>query len=132
MTTFLFASVATSGLRVLAYTRFTRRDRFVLAAALSFGFGDLLVPDIFTHLFDGVNAGKGLQGLLNSITIILSTPCEHIITDCWSRTNDTFESLIRRDCSHNIESYTTTGGLVLGGRWSRQGRSRYRRRERYT
>jgi hypothetical protein len=50
----------------------------VLAAALSFGFGDLLVPNIFTHLFDGVNAGKGLQGLLNSITIILSTPCEHI------------------------------------------------------
>jgi hypothetical protein len=51
----------------------------VLAAALSFGFGDLIVPDIFTHLFDGVHAGKGLQGLLNSITIILSTPCEHIV-----------------------------------------------------
>ncbi|KAI9447860.1 xanthine/uracil permease [Lactarius indigo] len=74
VTTFLFASVATSGLRVLAYTQFTRRDRFVLAAALSFGFGDLLVPGIFTHLFDGVNAGKGLRGLLDSITIILSTP----------------------------------------------------------
>lgn len=74
VTTFLFASVATSGLRVLAYTQFTRRDRFVLAAALSFGFGDLLVPGIFTHLFDDVNAGKGLRGLLNSITIVLSTP----------------------------------------------------------
>ncbi|KAH9049606.1 xanthine/uracil permease [Lactarius hengduanensis] len=74
VTTFLFASVATSGLRILAYTQFTRRDRFVLAAALSFGFGDLLVPGIFTHLFDGVNAGKGLRGLLDSITIILSTP----------------------------------------------------------
>lgn len=75
VTTFLFASVATSGLRVLAYNRYTRRDRFVLAAALSFGIGDLLVPDIFTHLFDGVSANKGLQGLLDSITIILSTPC---------------------------------------------------------
>ncbi|KAI9467195.1 xanthine/uracil permease [Lactarius psammicola] len=74
VTTFLFASVATSGLRVLAYVQFTRRDRFVLAAALSFGFGDLLVPGIFTHLFDGVNAGKGLRSLLDSITIILSTP----------------------------------------------------------
>jgi len=74
VTTFLFASVATSGLRVLAYTRFTRRDRFVLAAALSFGFGDLLVPGIFTHLFDGVNPGKGLRGFLDSITIVLSTP----------------------------------------------------------
>ena len=77
VTTFLFASVAVSGARVLAYSRFTRRDRFVLAAALSFGIGDLLVPDIFTHLFDGVaHPNKGLQGLFDSITIILSTPCE--------------------------------------------------------
>ncbi|KAJ3488512.1 hypothetical protein NLI96_g2792 [Meripilus lineatus] len=77
VTTFLFASVATSGIRVLSYNHFTRRDRFVLAAALSFGFGDLLVPGIFTHLFDGVDAAKtnkGLQGLFDSITIVLSTP----------------------------------------------------------
>ncbi|OSX59621.1 hypothetical protein POSPLADRAFT_1150709 [Postia placenta MAD-698-R-SB12] len=75
VTTFLFASVAVSGVRVLSYTRFTRRDRFVLAAALSFGIGDLLVPDVFTYLFDSVqHPNKGLQGLFNSITIILSTP----------------------------------------------------------
>ncbi|KAL7284029.1 hypothetical protein ACG7TL_001305 [Trametes sanguinea] len=75
VTTFLFASVAVSGLRVLSFARFTRRDRFVLAAALSFGLADLLVPDIFTHLFDRVkNPNSGLEGLFNSITIILSTP----------------------------------------------------------
>ncbi|KAJ6596352.1 xanthine/uracil permease [Mycena vulgaris] len=75
VTTFLFASVAVSGLRVLAYVRFTRRDRFVLAAALSFGVGDLLVPGIFTHLFDGVNSpNKALRGFFDSITIVLSTP----------------------------------------------------------
>jgi uracil-xanthine permease len=75
VTTFLFASVAVSGLRVLSYIRFTRRDRFVLAAALSFGVGDLLVPRIFTHLFDRVeNPNKGLAGVFNSITIVLSTP----------------------------------------------------------
>ncbi|KAL7282500.1 hypothetical protein ACG7TL_003971 [Trametes sanguinea] len=75
VTTFLFASVATSGVRVLSYNRFTRRDRFVLAAAFSFGIGDLLVPTIFTHLFDGVShPNKGLQGLFDSITIVLSTP----------------------------------------------------------
>jgi len=80
VTTFLFASVAVSGLRVLSYNRFTRRDRFVLAAALSFGVGDLLVPDIFTHLFDGVrNPNKGLTGLFDSITIVLSTPCEILV-----------------------------------------------------
>ncbi|KAF9048052.1 Xanthine/uracil permease [Hymenopellis radicata] len=75
VTTFLFASVAVSGLRVLSFVSFTRRDRFVLAAALSFGFADLLQPEVFTHLFDGVdNPNSGLQGLFNSITIVLSTP----------------------------------------------------------
>ncbi|KAG6820924.1 hypothetical protein H0H93_009698 [Arthromyces matolae] len=75
VTTFLFASVAVSGLRILAYIKFTRRERFILAAALSFGVGNLLVPTIFTHLFDRVrNPNRGLQGLFTSITIILSTP----------------------------------------------------------
>ena len=77
VTTFLFASVATSGVRVLAYARYTRRDRFIIAAALCFGFGNLLVPEIFTHLFDGVhNPSSGLRGLLDAIEIILTTPCE--------------------------------------------------------
>lgn len=75
VTTFLFASVAVSGLRVLSYVKYTRRDRFILAAALSFGVGDLLMPGIFTHLFDGVkNPNNGLEGLFESITILLSTP----------------------------------------------------------
>ena len=44
---------------------------------MSFGVGDLLVPTIFTHLFDGVkHPNKGLQGLFDSITIVLSTPCK--------------------------------------------------------
>ncbi|KAJ3773644.1 xanthine/uracil permease [Lentinula raphanica] len=75
VTTFLFASVVVSGIRVLSLMEFTRRDRFITAAALSFGVGDLLVPKIFTELFNGVNnPNSGLQGLFNSITIILSTP----------------------------------------------------------
>jgi hypothetical protein len=77
VTTFLFGSVIVSGLRVLSFVKYTRRDRFILAAALSFGAGDLIMPDIFTHLFDGVkNPNNGLQGLFESITIVLSTPCE--------------------------------------------------------
>ena len=77
VTTFLFASVAVSGVRVLSYIRFTRRERFILAAAFSLGFGNLLVPTIFAHLFDGVhNPSKGLEGLFTSISIILSTPCK--------------------------------------------------------
>ncbi|KAG8762101.1 hypothetical protein FRC12_009186 [Ceratobasidium sp. 428] len=74
VTTFLFASVMVSGIRVLSTIKWQRRDRFILAAALSFGLGNLLVPEWFTHLFDGVEANSGLQGLFDSITIILSTP----------------------------------------------------------
>lgn len=101
VTTFLFASVAVchlnpdlkssnlahdsailykvSGARVLGFAKYTRRDRFVLAAALSVGLGDLLVPGIFTHLFDRVNnPSSALSGFLSSITIILSTPCAFV------------------------------------------------------
>jgi xanthine/uracil permease len=87
VTTFLFASVAVSGLRVLSYVKYTRRDRFILAAALSFGVGDLLMPGIFTHLFDGVkNPNNGLEGLFESITILLSTPCQSTsFTHCHCR-----------------------------------------------
>ncbi|QRW10320.1 xanthine/uracil permease [Ceratobasidium sp. AG-Ba] len=74
VTTFLFASAMVSGIRVLSTIKWQRRDRFILAAALSFGMGDLLVPEWYTHLFDGVNANSGLQGLFDSITIVLSTP----------------------------------------------------------
>ncbi|CAK5272522.1 unnamed protein product [Mycena citricolor] len=75
VTTFLFASVVVSGVRVLAYVRYTRRSRFILAAALSFGLGNLLVPGIFTFLFERVhNPSKGLEGFFSSITIVLSTP----------------------------------------------------------
>jgi xanthine/uracil permease len=44
MTTFLFASVATSGLRIISTVPFTRRNRFILAAAFAPGFGATLVP----------------------------------------------------------------------------------------
>ncbi|TEB33815.1 xanthine/uracil permease [Coprinellus micaceus] len=75
VTTFLFASVAASGIRVLATTKFSRRDRFILGAAFAFGFGNLLKHDTFTYLFERVdNPNKGLQGLFDSITIVLSTP----------------------------------------------------------
>jgi hypothetical protein len=67
-----------SGARVLAFNRYTRRDRFVLAGAMSFGIADLLQPRIFTNLFNGVNnPNSALQGWFDSITIVLSTPCEY-------------------------------------------------------
>ena len=76
VTTFLFGSVISAGIKVLSYMKFTRKDRFVLAAAASFGFGNMLVPKWATYLFERVESpGSGLQGLFNSIVIVLSTPC---------------------------------------------------------
>lgn len=47
MTTFLFAAVVASGIRIIATMPFTRRNRFVLTAALALGFGATMVPTWF-------------------------------------------------------------------------------------
>lgn len=45
MTTFLFSSVAVSGIRIISTVPFTRRNRFVLTAGLAIGYGATLVPE---------------------------------------------------------------------------------------
>lgn len=75
VTTFLFATVMVSGARVLSLVTWGRKERFVLGASFAFGFSDLLVPNWMSYLFEGVtDASTGLQGFLDSITIILTTP----------------------------------------------------------
>lgn len=44
MTTFLFASVAVSGIRIISTVPFTRRNRFILTMSLAVGYGATLVP----------------------------------------------------------------------------------------
>lgn len=44
MTTFLFSAVAVSGIRIISTVPFTRRNRFILTAGLSLGYGATLVP----------------------------------------------------------------------------------------
>lgn len=44
MTTFLFSAVAVSGIRIISTVPFTRRNRFILTAALAIGYGATLVP----------------------------------------------------------------------------------------
>jgi len=45
MTTFLFGAVAVSGIRIISTVPFTRRNRFILTAALAVGLGATLVPE---------------------------------------------------------------------------------------
>ncbi|KAI5198192.1 hypothetical protein AUEXF2481DRAFT_34666 [Aureobasidium subglaciale EXF-2481] len=71
MTTFLFASVATSGIRIISTIPFTRRNRFILAAALAPGFGAILVPTWFSYVFTYSGSNQALQGFFNAIVLVM-------------------------------------------------------------
>lgn len=74
VTTFLFSTVCVSGLRVISLCGFSRRDRVILAAALSLGMGNLLVPSWSSYIFTYEGDNHALTGFLDSIIIILETP----------------------------------------------------------
>lgn len=74
MTTFLFASVAVSGMAiVLRGAAFDRRSRFILTAGLALGYGATLVPDYFQNVFTYSGDNRSLQGFLNAIVLIMQT-----------------------------------------------------------
>jgi len=73
MTTFLFSSVAVSGLRIIATVGFTRRNRFILTASFAVGMGATLVPNWFSYVFTYAGNNKGLIGLINAIELVMST-----------------------------------------------------------
>jgi NCS2 family nucleobase:cation symporter-2 len=73
MTTFLFTSVAVSGLRIISTTPFTRRDRFVLTTSLVFGFGATMVPTWFAFFFTYNGDNNGLKGFLEAIELVMET-----------------------------------------------------------
>lgn len=74
MTTFLFTSVAVSGLAII--TRgvvFTRRNRFILTAGLALGYGATMVPTYFSNVFSYSGPNKSLQGFLDAIELVMTT-----------------------------------------------------------
>ncbi|PGG97130.1 purine permease [Blastomyces parvus] len=73
MTTFLFASVSVSGMRIISTIQFTRRNRFILAAALSLGMGATLVPNWFSFVFTYKGDNKAKQGLLDAVELVMTT-----------------------------------------------------------
>lgn len=72
MTTFLFCAVAVSGMSITATMPFSRRNRFILTASLSVGYGATLIPDWFEHFFT-YSGGGGLQGLIDAVNLIMET-----------------------------------------------------------
>lgn len=74
MTTFLFTSVAVSGIAIIARgVPFNRRNRFVLTAGLALGYGATLVPTYFASFFTYSGDNKSLQGFLDAIELIMET-----------------------------------------------------------
>lgn len=72
MTVFLFASVATSGIRILGYIEWTRRDRVIVAASLALALGVSLVPDWFSYVLPTFE-NEALQGLMEAVDTVIST-----------------------------------------------------------
>ncbi|KAJ9629737.1 hypothetical protein H2203_002118 [Taxawa tesnikishii (nom. ined.)] len=73
MTTFLFSAVAVSGIRIISTVPFTRRNRFILTAGLSLGYGATLVPTWFAYVFTYNGPNHALQGFYNAIVLVLET-----------------------------------------------------------
>jgi len=73
MTTFLFSAVAVSGIRIISTVPFTRRNRFILTAAMSLGFGATLVPNWFSYVFTYTGNNHAKQGLFNAIVLVMET-----------------------------------------------------------
>ncbi|CAO3590376.1 unnamed protein product [Absidia cylindrospora] len=73
MNAFLFASVTVSGIRILAYLSWTRRDRFIVTCALSLGLGVLLTPGWFTHVFSYQGDNESLKGFLSAVETVVGT-----------------------------------------------------------
>lgn len=71
MTTFLFASVATSGIRIISKVPFNRRNRFILTAALAPGFGATLVPTWFSYVFTYSGNNHALTGFFDAIVLVM-------------------------------------------------------------
>lgn len=74
MTTFLFCSVAVSGIAIITRgVPFNRRNRFILTASLAIGYGATLVPTYFSHVFSYSGDRQGLQGFLDAIELVMET-----------------------------------------------------------
>lgn len=73
MTTFLFAAVAVSGVRIISTVPFTRRNRFILTASLALGYGATLVPTWFSYVFTYQGDNRALEGFFQAIELVCET-----------------------------------------------------------
>ncbi|SMR50556.1 unnamed protein product [Zymoseptoria tritici ST99CH_1E4] len=74
MQVFLYATIAVSGLRILATIGWSRRDRFILSASLGLGLMDILVPEWFSDVLPPQPNNEQLDGFLRGVNLLVETP----------------------------------------------------------
>lgn len=66
--------MAVSGVRVLAYAKWTRRDRFIATTCFALGLASLCVPNWFSYIFTYKGSNAGLNGLIQAVILIVEEP----------------------------------------------------------
>ncbi|KAL4970479.1 permease family-domain-containing protein [Aspergillus stella-maris] len=74
MQVFLYSTIAVAGVRVLGMVTFTRRNRFILTAALGIGFMDIVTPEWFAQVLAYEGDNVRLEGFLQGVNLIVETP----------------------------------------------------------
>ena len=74
MQTFLYATIAISGMRILATIAWTRRNRFILSASFGLGLLDIVVPEWFSQVLAYNGSNVQLMGFLEGINLMVETP----------------------------------------------------------
>ncbi|KAL4784081.1 permease family-domain-containing protein [Aspergillus varians] len=72
MTTFLFSSVAISGVRIMCSLDWSRRNRFILTASFAIGMAATLVPEWFSYVFTYKGDNHALEGLLQAVELVMA------------------------------------------------------------
>jgi xanthine/uracil permease len=106
MTTFLFASVVASGIRIISTMPFTRRNRFILTASLAVGFGATLVPDWFECVYPiPLNTTEHQEIQSDLLTHHLATSLPTLVTTTASLASSTPSSSSAKLASRWSHSY---------------------------
>lgn len=74
MQVFLYSTIAVAGIRVLGLIDWTRRDRFILTAALGIGFMDIVQPTWFSRILTYSGPNTNLRGFEQGLNLIVETP----------------------------------------------------------
>ncbi|EOO01737.1 putative purine permease protein [Phaeoacremonium minimum UCRPA7] len=74
MQVFLYGTIVVAGIRILGMVQYTRRNRFILAVALSIGFIDIVTPTWFNRILDYSGSNVHLQGFEQGLNLVVETP----------------------------------------------------------